>query len=150
MPVPLSEQWLLPVAVFLMGMAIFGFLAISALFLPPAGAWFIYLFLLPFLVWLPGMTLHPAAGWVLGGVWLVGFPALRRWLHTTPAGERWRERWRRWVARFDGGDPTAARWGRFFSAGSRRPSGRGSRGGKSSDFSGRGGRFGGGGSSSRW
>jgi uncharacterized membrane protein YgcG len=144
------KQWSLRVGVFLLGMVILGFLAVSALFLPPAGGWFIYVFLLPFLVWVPAMTLHPAAGWALGGFWLVCFPALRRWLHTTPSGERWCERWRSFVALFDGGDPGTASWRGFSSAGSRRASSPTDRGGKSSTFSGRGGRFGGGGSSSRW
>jgi uncharacterized membrane protein YgcG len=142
-------QWLPRVGVFLMAMVILGFLAISALFLPPAGAWFIYLFLTPFLIWLPGMTLHPAAGWIVSGAWLVAFPLVRRWLFTTPAGERWRKRFWRSLARFEG-DPAGASWGTSWSAGSRRSSGSSSRGGGSSGFSGGGGRFGGGGSSSRW
>ena len=51
--------------------AALGFLAVAALFSPPLWAWFIYLFLLPFLVWLPGMTLHPAAGWALAAAALL-------------------------------------------------------------------------------
>lgn len=144
------KQWLLPAGVFLMAMVILGFLAISALFAPPFWAWFIYLFLLPFLVWMPGMTLHPAVGWALCGTWLVAFPALRRWLYTTPSGKRWLERQRGRLARFEGGDPSAARWRVPSSSGSRTSSGRNRGGGSSSGLSGGGGRFGGGGSSSRW
>ncbi len=142
------KRWLLPVGVFLMAMAILGFLAVAALFAPPFWAWFIYLFLLPFLVWMPGMTLHPAAGWPLAAAWLIAFPVLRRWLYTTPSGKRWLARQRRRLARFEGGDPAAARWRVPWSSGSPGSAARGGR--TSSGFSGRGGRFGGGGGSSRW
>jgi uncharacterized membrane protein YgcG len=145
----LGRDWLPRIGVFLMAMAILGFLGFAALFLPPAGAWFIYLFLMPFFVWLPGMTLHPAAGWVICGAWLVAFPALRWWMRNTPSGRRWRRRQSRRWARFDGGEPGSASWSWRGSTSSRGSSGRSHAGG-SSGLSGRGGRFGGGGASGRW
>ena len=137
------------VGVFLMAMVILGFLAVSALLSPPFWAWFIYLFLLPFFVWLPGMTLHPAAGWAISGAWLVAFPALRWWMHRTPSGTRWRVRQERRIARFGAGDAGRGSWrwtGSLRSRGAARPG----RSGGSSGFFGRGGRFGGGGASGRW
>ena len=130
------NQLLLPVGVFLMAMVILGFLAVSALFAPPFWAWFLYLFLLPFLVWLPGWTLHPAAGWALAGAWLVAFPLLRRWLYATPAGRQWLVRQRRRLARFEGGDPSAAGWRIPWSSSSRRSAGGSRATGTSSTFSG--------------
>ena len=143
------QQWLPRVGVFLMAMVIFGFLAFSALFLPPLGAWFIYLFLMPFFVWIPGWTLHPIAGWAVCGAWLVAFPLLRRWIYTTPSGKRWRRRQQRWIARFEGGEADSGSWKWSGSLRSRGSAGS-SRSGSFSGLSGRGGRFGGGGASGRW
>ncbi len=142
-------QWLLPVGVFLMAMVILGFLAFSALSLPPLGAWFIYLFLMPFFIWIPGWTLHPIAGWGICGAWAVAFPLLRRWLYATPSGELWLRRQRGWLDRFGSGEPVSGSWGRSGSWRSNNSAGSG-RSGRSSGFSGGGGRFGGGGASGRW
>jgi uncharacterized membrane protein YgcG len=144
-----AKQWLLRAGFLLMVLLILGFLGVSALFLPPLGAWFIYLFLLPFLAWLPGMVFHPAVGWALCGAWLITFPVTRRWLYNTPSGRRLIRRQRGWLARFEGGDLPSGSWRPTHSP---RSSGSSSLGGsgRSSVFSPRGGRFGGGGASGRW
>jgi uncharacterized protein len=143
------RHWNLRLGVFAMAMALLGFLAYSALLVSPVGAWFIYLFLMPFLVWLPGWTLHPIAGWLLCGAWAVLFPWLRRRLRDSPSGRRWRRRQlRRWVA-FGAGEVSFG--GQAWSGSSiGRSSAGGSRGGGSATLTGGGGRFGGGGASSRW
>ena len=145
----LVRRWWQPVGVLLMALSILGFLGFSALFLPPLGAWFIYLFLVPFLIWLPGMALGPAAGWVCTGLWLLAFPLLRHRILTSRAGARLRRAYLGWWNRFGSGSPGGA--GSFANVGRRpgaSPSTSGSRG--SSRPVGKGGRFGGGGASGRW
>ncbi|HSL19054.1 MAG TPA: TPM domain-containing protein [Methylomirabilota bacterium] len=116
-------------AVFL---AVIGTFAMSALFTKGAAAWFLYLFLVPFLFALPSAILGARWGGIAVLAWLVGFPILRALIWHTGAGRRFRTShpaWTTWTSR--GGS-----WG-----------GGGFSGG---GFSGGGGSFGGGGASGGW
>ncbi len=119
----------------------FGFYAVvtgvfSALALFSRGreSWVLWLFLMPFHLLFP-MVLHPLAGLIIFGAWLLGLPLFKLWFGKSA-----------WGRRFGGEHPG---WASFASAGGSGESGGWSSGGDSG-FSGGGGDFGGGGASSDW
>ena len=103
----------------------------AALFSKGLSSWFLYFFLMPFFGVFPSVFVHPKAGLIILGTWIVAFPILKFWLRKSPAG-------RRLVTSHPG-------WTTWASSGGR--SGGGWSGGA---FSGGGGSFGGGGASGSW
>ena len=110
-----------------------GTFAVTALFSKGGGAWFLYLFLVPFFFAFPSAILGLRLGTVIVLAWLIGFPILRILLWHTGSGKTFRE-----------SHPT---WTTIGSSGGSWSSGGGFSGG---GFSGGGGSFGGGGASGGW
>ncbi len=121
---------LLGVAIFTVVVGMFSLIAVVG---PAVPGWFLYVFLLPFWLAFPSALVHPLAGPVLAGGWLLALPVLRVLLHRSGAG-------RSFLTRHPGLVGFAASGGR----------GRGGSWGSSSGFSGGGGGFGGGGASGGW
>ena len=113
--------------------SVIGVFAFSALFSKGGGAWFLYLFLVPFFFAFPGAILGPKWGVILVVAWLIGFPILRILLWHTNVGKGFRTTHPTWIT-----------WG---SSGGSWGGGGGFSGG---GFSGGGGSFGGGGASGGW
>jgi len=113
--------------------SVIGVFAFSALFSKGGGAWFLYLFLVPFFFAFPSAILGAKWGVILVVVWLIGFPILRMLLWHTNIGKGFRTT-----------HPTWTTWG---SSGGSWGGGGGFSGG---GFSGGGGSFGGGGASGGW
>jgi len=126
-------------SVFAMAVIFFGVMsvfALSALFSKGGGAWFLYLFLVPFFFAFPGAIFGGKLGVIVVLAWLIGFPILRAMIWHTSAGKGFRT-----------SHPTLTNWT------SSRGGGGWSRGGGFSSgggFSGGGGSFGGGGASGGW
>ncbi|MEO8504779.1 MAG: TPM domain-containing protein [Acidobacteriota bacterium] len=116
-----------------------GVFSLFALFSKGGEAWLLYFFLIPFHLLFP-MILHPLAGVVLCGLWVVGFPIVRLIMKLTGRIDRFFPKW----------DPSS--WKNVSSGGGGWSSGGGFSSGGSSGggFSGGGGSFGGGGSSGSW
>ena len=109
---------------------------LSALFSKGGGAWFLYLFLVPFFFAFPGAVLGFRWAVITVVVWLIGFPILRLLIWHTVAGKSFRTShptWTNW---------NSARGGGWSGGGGGFSSGGG--------FSGGGGSFGGGGASGGW
>jgi uncharacterized protein len=122
--------------VFLGVVGVFTFLTVVT---PGRGGWFLYLFLIPFWLSFPMVSLGVVAGGVLFALYLLGVPVAKIWFARTEKGRRLlRKLQASRTGHRDGG------W--WVSSGS---SGWGSSGGGSS-FSGGGGSFSGGGASGRW
>jgi uncharacterized protein len=113
---------------------VIGTFALSALFSKGAGAWFLYLFLFPFLFGFPGALLGPKWGLIIVVVWLVGFPLLRTLIWRTGFGKDLRESHPTWTTWSSSGGGWSSGGGSSFGGG----------------FSGGGGSFGGGGASGGW
>lgn len=134
-----------PLAARIAGMLIFtlvvGVFSVLAVLSKGCASWFLYLFLVPFQLAFPAAFIHPWAGWVFGGLWLLGFPILKIVLAKTTAGKA-----------FLASHPTLASFGSASGRSGGWTSGGGSwsSSGSSGGFSGGGGSFGGGGSSSSW
>lgn len=116
-------------------LSVMGVFTLSALFTKGGGAWFLYLFLVPFFFAFPGAILGFKWGVIIVVVWLIGFPILRLLIWRTPVGKDFRTShptWTTWDSSRGGG------WsgGGGFSSGG--------------GFSGGGGSFGGGGASGGW
>jgi len=115
--------------------AVIGVFVISALFSKGGGAWFLYVFLVPFFFAFPGAVLGARWGIALALGWLIGFPILRTLIWHTRTGKDFRTShptWTTWAS-------SRGSW-----------SGRGGGGGSFGGFSGGGGSFGGGGASGGW
>jgi len=115
--------------------SVMGVFSMSALFTKGGGAWFLYLFLVPFFFAFPGAVLGPKWAVIIVAVWLIGFPILRLLIWHTVGGKSFRTShptWTNWNSSRGGG------WsgGGGFSSGG--------------GFSGGGGSFGGGGASGGW
>ena len=67
--------------------SVIGIFVFSALFSKGGGAWFFYLFPVPFFFAFPGAILGPKWGVILVVAWLIGFPILRILLWHTNAGK---------------------------------------------------------------
>ncbi|MEE4271010.1 MAG: TPM domain-containing protein [Thermoanaerobaculales bacterium] len=131
-PVPVPEAGAV-IVMMLIFVAVIGTFAITALFSKGGGAWFLYLFLVPFFFAFPSGAFGIVVGTIVVVAWLVGFPILRALIWHTGLGRDFRTSHPGWVT-----------WG----------SSGGSWGGRSSfgggGFSGGGGSFGGGGASGGW
>jgi uncharacterized protein len=121
------------VAMAVIFISVIGVFAISAVFSKGGGAWFLYLFLVPFFFAFPGAIFGSKWGVILVVAWLIGFPILRMLLWHTNAGKGFRTSHPNWTT-----------WG---SSGGSWGGGGGFSGG---GFSGGGGSFGGGGASGGW
>jgi uncharacterized protein len=125
----------------LIGLGIFtvnvGVFSLIALFSSGFSSWFLYAFLMPFYLAFPSALIAPAAGPVLLGLWVVGFPLLKWFLRRSAIGKRWLEARPKLKKALN--NPSTWSWS----------SGRGG-GFSSGGFSGGGGSFGGGGSSGGW
>ncbi len=128
----------IPWYVRLIGLSVFavviGLFSLIAIVGPAVPGWFLYLFLVPFYAVFPSVLIHPKAGAVLAGGWLLALPVARLLLHRSGGG-------RSFLSRHPGLVALAASGGRGRGGGSW---------GGSSGFSGGGGSFGGGGASSGW
>ena len=111
-----------------------GLFSLQAVTSRGCGAWFLYLFLMPFWLAFPMAILGQPLGLIPIGLWVLGFPIAWAALHGTAAGRAWRG-----TGPFlgSGGGWSSSRggWGGGFSGGG---------------FSGGGGSFGGGGASGSW
>ena len=127
---PRSSPEVIPlVAMAVIFIGVIGVFAMSALFSKGGGAWFLYLFLVPFFFAFPAAMIGPKWALVIVMAWLTGFPILRAMIWHTTAGKGFRTShptWTNWTSTGGGG------W---------------SSGG---GFSGGGGSFGGGGASGGW
>jgi uncharacterized protein len=124
-------------AFFLIFFVVVGTFALLALFSSGCSSWFLYLFLTPFFATFPSVSIHPLAGPIAAGAWLIGFPLFKLWLAKTGSGRRFLEEHPGWKG-FAGAGGSGGGWssgGGGFSGGG---------------FSGGGGSFGGGGASSGW
>jgi len=128
-----SLQRLVAFLVFVLPVGVF---ALIALFSSGCGSWFLYLFLMPFLGLFPATLLHPAAGWLAFGAWLLGFPLFKLWMGRTTAGKAFTAKY--------------SALSTFANSGWALSGGGSGGGGFSGGFSGGGGSFGGGGASSSW
>jgi len=117
-------------------LSVIGVFAFSALFTKGGGAWFLYLFLVPFFFAFPGAAFGGKVGLIAVLVWLVGFPILRAIIWHSTAGKDFRT-----------SHPT---WTTWSSSGGGWSSGGGGWSGGGGGFSGGGGSFGGGGASGGW
>jgi len=127
----------------LMGALFFGVVGVfslSALGTDGCGGWFLYLFLVPFYLAFPSALIHPLAGPVAAGIWLLAFPLLR-----AVFGKRHRPKWLTAMASQTHGGRRGGFFGGFGGFG-----GGGGGGFSGGGFSGGGGSFGGGGASSGW
>jgi len=131
-PVPMPEAGAV-IVMMLLFVVVIGTFAVTALFSKGGGAWFLYLFLVPFFFAFPSGAFGVVVGTIVVVVWIVGFPILRALIWHTGVGKDFRTSHPAWVS-----------WGS--SGGSW--SGGGSFGG--GGFSGGGGSFGGGGASGGW
>ena len=111
------------------------FFVIPALRAPGAGAWLLYVFLMPFIFGLPAAMFGPTMGVIALAVWAVGFPILRRILPPPRPSSSSRGRRGGWIS------------GGGFGGGGGWSSGGGGGGG---GWSRGGGSFGGGGASGSW
>ena len=125
---------LVGVALFLLAIGVFSFVAIFA---PKPVAWPLYFMLMAFYLAFPAMV-RPWLGIGLWGLWTVAFPVARYLLGHTDSGKRW-------VASSPWASSLGTGWTTSSGGGS---SSSGSSGG--GGFSGGGGSFGGGGASSSW
>jgi len=121
------------VAMAVIFISVIGVFAISAVFSKGGGAWFLYLFLVPFCFAFPGAILGAKWGVILVVAWLIGFPILRMLLWHTNAGKGFRTSHPTWITMGSSGGS----WG-------------GGGGFSGGGFSGGGGSFGGGGASGGW
>jgi uncharacterized protein len=117
-------------------LSVVGVFAMSALFTKGGGAWFLYLFLMPFFFAFPGAAFGGKVGVIVVLVWLIGFPILRTLIWHTGAGKDFRT-----------SHPT---WTTWSSSGGSWSSGSGGWSSGGGGFSGGGGSFGGGGASGGW
>ena len=117
-------------------LSVIGVFAFSALFSKGGGAWFLYLFLVPFFFAFPGAAFGGKVGLIVVLVWLIGFPILRAIIWHSTAGKEFRT-----------SHPT---WTTWSSSGGSWSSGGGGWSGGGGGFSGGGGSFGGGGASGGW
>jgi uncharacterized protein len=123
---------------FLLFVVVVGVFSLVALATEGGGAWFLYLFLIPFWFAFPVGIFGPQIGAFFGGGWMLGFPLLHRLLRKRrKSGKLFKNT--RWAT----GGPPGGGW--VWSS-------RGGRGGGfgGGGFSGGGGSFGGGGASGRW
>jgi uncharacterized protein len=129
----------IPLLFFLLVIGTFSFSAVRS---EGCGAWFLYVFLMPFYFIFPTAMLSPVAGAICLGVWVVAFPILRAlWSRGAPRGSG-RSFFPPFIF-FPGGGGGHHRGGGGWSSGG---GGFGGGGG----FSGGGGSFGGGGASGSW
>ncbi|MDZ7290992.1 MAG: TPM domain-containing protein [candidate division KSB1 bacterium] len=120
-------------AIFILGIGAF---TLTAIFSQGAAGWILYVFLIPFWVTFPLVSLGPQATKFLVALYLLGFPAIRIWFAKTKQGRAFMEQWsKKWVQT---GGGSIGRGGRHSSVSSR------------SSFSGGGGSFSGGGASGSW
>ncbi len=119
-------------AIFLIVVGIF---TVIGVFAKGFQSWFLYVFLIPFWLAFPFAIVGATAGFILFGIYALGFPVFKRWLSKSDAGRRWQTT----LATKPGFGPIAA--GSWSSGG-----GSSSGGG----FSGGGGGFSGGGASGSW
>ena len=117
-------------------LSVIGVFAFSALFTKGGGAWFLYLFLVPFFFAFHGAAFGGKVGLIVVLVWLVGFPILRAIIWHSTAGKDFRT-----------SHPT---WTTWSSSSGGWSSGGGGWSGGGGGFSGGGGSFGGGGDSGGW
>lgn len=113
-----------------------GTFSVAALISPGCSGWFLYLFLVPFWASFPSIFIHPLAGPILAGLWLILVPI-----------------WRLLIAKTAWGKAKTKHWAPLVLKGGSRGGGGGwsSGGGFSGGgFSGGGGSFGGGGASGGW
>jgi uncharacterized protein len=110
-----------------------GVFSLVALFGKGCMGWFLYAFLMPFYLLFPAGLIHPAAGAIAFGSWLIGFPILKLFFARSGAGKA-----------FLAAHPNLVQFSTS--------TGRSGSGGSwsSGGFSGGGGSFGGGGASSSW
>ncbi len=125
------------IVMMLLFLVVIGTFAVTALFSKGGGAWFLYLFLVPFFFAFPSAAFGILVGTIVVLVWLIGFPILRTLIWHTSAGKGFRTSHPTWVTLGSSGGS----WGGSSSFGG------GSFGG---GFSGGGGSFGGGGASGGW
>ena len=126
-------------------LVVVGLFSAVAVVMPGAGAWMLYVFLMPFHCLFPIAIMTPPVGTAWFVLWVIGFPLARRWLSKTGRAARWRD-WVPATAGSGGSWSSGGSWGS--SGGSSWSSSSSSSGGSS--FSGGGGSFGGGGASSSW
>jgi uncharacterized protein len=126
---------------FVVFLVVVGMFSMVALATEGGGAWFLYLFLVPFWFAFPLAIFGSPLGALLGGGWLLGFPPLHRLLRKKrKEGKLFRGD--RWTGGAPGGGWVwTSRGGGF---------GGGRGGGFGGGFRGGGGSFGGGGASGRW
>jgi len=113
-------------------LTVMGAFAYSALFTKGGGAWFLYLFMVPFFFAFPGAVFGARVGVIVVIAWLIGFPILRTLIWHSASGKAFRT-----------SHPTWTQSGGGWSSGGWSSSGGGG-------FSGGGGSFGGGGASGGW
>ena len=116
-------------------LSVVGVFAMSALFSKGGGAWFLYLFLVPFFFAFPAAILGGRWGLIIVLAWLIGFPILRTLIWHTSAGKGFRTSHPTWTTWSSSGGSWSSGGGGFSSGGG---------------FSGGGGSFGGGGASGGW
>jgi len=126
---PEAAPFLVMAVVFL---TVMGAFAYSALFTKGGGAWFLYLFMVPFFFAFPGAVFGARVGVIVVIAWLIGFPILRTLIWHSASGKAFRT-----------SHPTWTQSGGGWSSGGWSSSGGGG-------FSGGGGSFGGGGASGGW
>jgi len=117
-------------------LSVVGVFAMSALFTKGGGAWFLYLFLMPFFFAFPGAMIGGKWGVIIVLAWLIGFPILRAMIWHTSAGKDFRTSHPTWTAWSSSGGSWSSGGGGWSSGGG--------------GFSGGGGSFGGGGASGGW
>lgn len=122
-------------------LVIIGTFGLTALFSRGCSAWFLYLFLTPFLFSFPAsFSGRTPVGGITVGLWLVAFPLFRLWLAKSKLGKKLQKASPYWTSKKGG------HWGGGFFGGGGFSGGGFSGGG----FSGGGGSFGGGGASGGW
>ncbi|HEX2164168.1 MAG TPA: TPM domain-containing protein, partial [Thermoanaerobaculia bacterium] len=82
----------MPLAGRVIGLLVFalviGTFSFAALGTPGGGGWFLYLFLVPFYLIFPIFLIHPFAGPLAAGTWLIGYPLLRTVFQKRKWGDR--------------------------------------------------------------